>query len=175
MLISSARVRPSPAPFLRYVFALAAALACVACEPDEDPIHPSYDRCSAGAQCGLSTTCERAQLTTDAATAASLCTRACSVDGECPGFSGRCVTTVVDAGQCLRECARDLDCRPGSTCHGLRLKGARVGLCVPDTGPRRCATGADCAPFEDGCDLRDAGVSPFDASAQNGACRFEVP
>ena len=174
MLISSARVRTSP-PLLRCVLALAAALFGVACDPDKDPIHPSYDRCSAGVQCGLSTTCEPAQLTTDAAVGASLCTRACSLDSECPGFSARCVTVAADAGQCLRECVRDLDCRPRTTCHGLRINGARVGVCVPDTGPHPCTTGAGCAPFDDVCDLPDAGLSPFDADAANGTCRFEVP
>lgn len=174
MLISSARVRPPP-PLVRCAFALAAALLGVACDPDKDPVHPSYDRCEPGEPCGLSTTCERAQLTTRDAGAASLCTRACSLDSECPGFSARCVMGAADAGQCLRECARDLDCRPKTTCHGLRINDARVGVCVPDTGPRACATGVDCAPFDDVCDLRDAGVSPFDAAAANGTCRFAVP
>ncbi len=174
MLISSARVRP-PLPLIRCVLALAAAPLGVACAPDKDTVHPSYDRCEPGEPCGLSTTCARARLTTNAARTASLCTHACSLDSECPGFAARCVTVAADAGQCLRECARDLDCRPKTTCHGLRINGTRVGVCVPDTGARACATGAACAPFDDVCDLPDAGVLTFDADAEPGTCRFEVP
>ena len=174
MLISSARVRSS-SPLIQRVFVFAAALVCVACDPDKDPIHPSYDRCEPGETCGLSTTCERVLLTTDAAAAASLCTRACSLDSECPGFSARCATVAADAGQCLRECARDLDCRPDTAGHGRRINGARVGVCVPATGARACSTGADCAPFDDRCDLRDAGVSPIDADAARGTCNFALP
>ncbi len=171
-LVSSRRVSPSSPAFAR---ALLVALACAGCGTPDDPVHPSYDPCVAPEPCGLSTTCERVALTATGA-AASLCTRACALDADCPGFSARCVMAPTDggapSGQCYRECTADLDCRAGTACHALRLGGALTGLCVPDTGRRGCRTRADCAPFEDICDLSDAGASPFDASAASGRCRY---
>lgn len=154
---------------------LFAALAVgVACSADPDAVHPSYDRCAAGDTCGLGTSCEPAALQTTDAGVARFCTHGCAVDGDCPGFAARCVVTGDGGvGQCFRECARDLDCRAGSTCHGWRLAGVRTGLCVPHTGVRRCNAAGECAPYDDVCDGSDAGASFVDAGGA-GVCRASV-
>ncbi len=155
---------------------LVVALAGLGCDDTTDPVHPSYDRCAPAEPCGLSTTCRRAGLaTTDAG--ASFCTAECTFARDCPGVSARCVAVSIDdgglQGQCYRACEASSDCRDGTTCHAARIDGRRVGICVPDTGPRRCRTALDCAPFDDLCDLTDAGVSPFDA-ATTGLCRIAL-
>jgi hypothetical protein len=169
------RKAPPPRPAARAL--LVAAAAWLGCDDTKDPVHPSYDRCAADEPCGLSTQCRRAGLTTRDA-GASFCTTECSFERECPGVAARCVSVAVDdagpRGQCYRACESDRECRVGSTCHALRVEGSRVGVCVPDTGTRACRTALDCAPFEDVCDVTDAGASPFDASA-TGACRIAIP
>ncbi len=156
--------------------ALVAALAGLGCDDTADPVHPSYDPCAPDEPCGLSTACRRAGLvTTDAS--ASFCTAECSFSRECPGVSARCVAVSIDdgglRGQCYRGCETSRDCRDGTVCHAMRVDGSRVGVCVIDTGPRRCRTALDCAPFDDLCDLTDGGASPFDASA-TGLCRIAL-
>lgn len=160
--------------------ALTLIVACVAlgCDDTRDPVHPSYDICRGDAPCGLSTTCRRAGLTTTDA-GASFCTSECSFARECPGVNARCVAVSIDdgglRGQCYRACERDRDCRVDNTCHAVRIEGVRTGICVPYTGPRRCSTARDCAPFDDLCDLTDAGASPFDAAGMLGECRVALP
>ena len=156
--------------------AFLAALAGFGCDDTTDRVHPSYDRCAGDEPCGLATLCQRAGLTTTDA-GASFCSAECSFSRECPGVSARCVAVATDGGlrgQCYRACESNLDCRDGMLCHAVRIDGSRVGVCVPDTGLRRCRTALDCAPFDDLCDLTDGGVSPFDA-AVSGVCRMALP
>lgn len=172
-------MRP-PAPHLLApaAAALVAALAAATCGPASDPVHPSYDRCAAPEPCGLMTTCRPATLTT-ADAGASHCTVACRDDADCPGFNARCVPPAGGPGagepQCYRGCASSDDCRPGASCHGVMVGSQRAGVCVPDTGPRRCRTEADCAPLADVCVFEDAGAPARDASAPQGSCRLEAP
>lgn len=139
------------------LFALALSLGC----GGESVVHLSYDRCTPGDACGLGTRCLAAPLSV-AQPAPALCTLACAVDGDCPGHRARCVAGVearpegasVPVTRCLRGCSDDDDCRSGTRCrHRVNPAdpGDRVGLCVPEDGPRPCTTDADCAPFAGRC------------------------
>lgn len=146
------------------------ALGAATCGPDEDPVHPSYDRCVGGDVCGLATRCQPVPFVT-ASGSASLCTAACTNDTECPGFSARCIAPPdADAGaSCYHECLGDGDCREGSACHAVLRRDERLRVCVPFTGARRCRVNADCAPFDDLCVVTDGGVVR-DGAAPLGAC-----
>lgn len=156
----------------RTLLPAAALLAALGCDAADDPVHPSYDPCAAGASCGLGTRCAAVPLRrTPGDAAVSLCTASCGVDHDCPGFDARCVAPpggAADAGSlCYRGCVTSLDCRGGTACHPLRRDGVRIGVCVPDDGRARCASNADCAPFDEACAIPDAGLGR-DAA---GTCR----
>lgn len=153
--------------------ALALTLALAAC--DETPAAPlSYDRCAAGATCGIGTRCEEVTLSTTGA-ASMLCTAACVRDLECPGWSARCApaSDATRAGaRCFHGCDADADCRRGTVCRPLRRSGVAldaggadggtgevVGVCVPDFGPRACTRDEDCAPFALRCVGEDGGTT----------------
>ncbi|MDB4929098.1 MAG: hypothetical protein JWM10_1582 [Myxococcaceae bacterium] len=112
-----------------------------ACAQDyQNPL--SYGRCTSAELCGLETRCERIAASTSGAPA-FVCTQPCAVDRDCPGFGAVCrpglaVAVVVDggavdggtSGRCLRTCAADGDCRPGTVCRGLTADAGADLVCV---------------------------------------------
>jgi hypothetical protein len=108
----------------------------------QDYMNPlSYGRCTSGELCGLETRCERVAASTSGAPAL-VCTLPCAVDRDCPGLGGVCrsgLALAVDGGagdggaaggRCLRTCAADGDCRPGTVCRGLTPDAGADLVCV---------------------------------------------
>jgi|GEM_PF-1282753 len=122
-------------PFLPMLLALLPA-ACV--DQYDPPL--SYGRCVSDELCGLETRCDRVTASTTGAPA-TLCTLPCTVDRNCPGLAGVCVSgvaVVADggaadgglSGRCLRACSVDGDCRPGTVCRALRPDAGADRVCV---------------------------------------------
>lgn len=107
----------------------------------EDYMNPlSYGRCTSTELCGLETRCERVAASTSGAPAL-VCTLPCAVDHDCPGLGAVCRPGLALAGdggagdggaggRCLRTCAADGDCRPGTVCRGLTPDAGANLVCV---------------------------------------------